>query len=144
MSFTKIMLHCVWGTKSRMPFLLKDIRGQVIEHIRENAKSKGIFIDTINGHDDHLHAIISLGAKQNIADIMQLIKGEATFWINNKTTLVKQKFEWADEYFAVSVSESQLDKVRGYINNQEVHHQKITFQQEYDELMKKYGFAMLG
>jgi len=144
MSFTKIMLHCVWGTKSWAPFLTKDIRVQVIEHIRVNAKSKSIFIDTINGHVDHLHAIISLGAKQNIADVMQLIKGEAAFWINNKTTLVKQKFEWADEYFAVSVSESQLDKVRKYVNNQEQHHKKITFQQEYDEFMKKYGFAMLG
>jgi REP element-mobilizing transposase RayT len=138
------MVHCVWGTKRRETVLTKEIRKLVIEHLKENAKKKGIFIDTLDGHVDHLHALISMGAKQNIAEIMQLIKGESAFWINNKTTLINQKFEWADEYFAVSVSESQLDNVRNYINNQEHHHMKVTFQQEYDEFIKKYEFPMLG
>lgn len=144
MSFIKIMVHCVWGTKRRETILTKEIRKLVIDHLKENAKKKGIFIDTLDGHVDHLHAIISMGAKQNIAEIMQLIKGESAFWINNKTTLLNQKFEWADEYFAVSVSESQLNNVRNYINNQEHHHMKVTFQQEYDEFIKKYEFSMLG
>ena len=138
------MVHCVWGTKRRETILTKEIRKLVIDHLKENAKKKGIFIDTLDGHVDHLHAIISMGAKQNIAEIMQLIKGESAFWINNKTTLLNQKFEWADEYFAVSVSESQLNNVRNYINNQEHHHMKVTFQQEYDEFIKKYEFSMLG
>jgi hypothetical protein len=54
--------------------------------------------------------------------------------------LTKEKFEWQDEYFAVSVSESIVDKVRDYINNQEEHHKKKTFQEEYDEFMIKFGF----
>ena len=72
---------------------------------------------------------------------MQLIKGEASFWIN-KNKLI-QGFEWADEYFAVSVSESQLYKVREYIANQEEHHRKKTWQEEYDEFMNLYGFALI-
>ena len=144
MSYTKILLHCVWGTKRREPVLTKEIRSLLIDHIKENARIKNIFIDTINGHTEHLHAIVSLGASQNISEVMQLIKGEAAFWINNKTTLLTPKFEWADEYFAVSISESQLDKVRAYIKNQEEHHKKQTFQQEYDEFITKYGFAKLG
>ena len=116
----------------------------MIDHIKENARIKNIFIDTINGYTEHLHAIVSLGASQNISEVMQLIKGEAAFWINNKTTLLTPKFEWADEYFAVSISESQLDKVRAYIKNQEEHHKKQTFQQEYDEFITKYGFTKLG
>jgi len=71
---------------------------------------------------------------------MQLIKGESSFWIN-KQGLTKEKFEWQDEYFAVSVSESMIDKVREYIKNQEEHHSKKTFQQEYDEFINKYGFT---
>jgi putative transposase len=144
MSYTKILLHCVWGTKRREPVLNKEIRTLMIEHMIDNAKIKNIYIDTIDGHTEHLHAIVSLGAKQNISEVMQLIKGEAAYWINNKTNLLPKKFEWADEYFAVSISESQLDKVRAYIKNQEEHHKKVTFQQEYDEFMTKYGFALLG
>ncbi len=68
-----------------------------------------------------------------------LIKGESSFWIN-KNHLTAEKFEWQDEYFAVSVSESLLDQVRSYIQNQEDHHSKKTFQEEYEEFILKYGF----
>jgi REP element-mobilizing transposase RayT len=80
-----------------------------------------------------------LGIDQTIQKVMQLIKGESSYWIN-KNRLTKEKFEWQDEYFAVSVSESMLDKVRDYIKNQEEHHRKKTFQEEYDEFISKYGF----
>lgn len=70
---------------------------------------------------------------------MQQIKGESSFWANNKTTLFDRKFEWADEYYAVSVSESQLPKVRNYIYNQEEHHRKITFEEEYEAFIRKHG-----
>jgi REP element-mobilizing transposase RayT len=76
---------------------------------------------------------------QTIQKIMQLIKGESSHWIN-KNELVKGKFEWQDEFFAVSVSESMIDKARNYIKNQENHHKRQTFQEEYDEFILKYGF----
>jgi putative transposase len=80
-----------------------------------------------------------LGTNQTIEKMMQLIKGKFSFWIN-KEGLTQQKFEWQDEYFAISVSESMIDKVREYIKNQEEHHKHKTFQQEYDEFISKYGF----
>lgn len=127
MPFVKVYLHFVWSTKNRYPFLnSKDLRIKVWDHIRENAKSKGIFIDTINGHTDHCHCLVSLGADQTIQKTMQLIKGESSFWIN-KSELTPEKFEWQDEYFVVSVSESIVDKVRAYIKNQEDHHKKKHF-----------------
>ncbi len=70
---------------------------------------------------------------------MQLIKGESSFWINKKN-LCNQGFEWQDQYFAVSVSESVVDKVRAYIMNQEDHHKKSTFSEEYDQFIEKFGF----
>lgn len=115
------------------------LREKLWQHIKDNGKKKGIFIDFINGYTDHCHCLISLGADQTIEKVMQLIKSESSFWIN-KEGLTKQKFEWQDEYFAVSVSESVIDKVREYIKNQEEHHKHKTFQQEYDEFISKYGF----
>ncbi|MDO9274472.1 MAG: transposase [Lutibacter sp.] len=109
------------------------------KHIRENGKEKGIFIDFVNGHQEHCHCLVSLGTEQTISKIMQMIKGEAAFWFN-KQNFISEKLEWQDEYFAVSISESVLDKVRNYIKNQEVHHTKKTFQQEYNEFIEKFGF----
>ena len=142
MPFIKIWIHLVWATKERTPLLTKDIRQQVFAHIRENAKTKNIHLDFVNGYIDHVHCLISLNAEQNIAKLIQLIKGESSFWIN-KNNLCKEKFEWQDGYFAVSVSESGVNNVREYIKNQEEHHQKKTFQQEYDEFMEKYGSKMM-
>jgi len=143
MAFVKIMVHAVWGTKNREPFLTKEIRSTVIEHIRQNAKTKEIYIDRINGYTEHLHCLMGLNAAMSISTAMQLIKGESAFWIN-KQKLTKSKFEWADEYFAVSVSESVLEKVRAYIDMQEAHHAKKTFQQEYDEFFTHYNFNSHG
>ena len=137
------MIHAVWATKRRAPFLTKEIRMDVIEHIKLNAKAKHIFIDRLNGSSDHLHCLMGLNADMTVAQSMQLIKGESAFW-SNKHKLIKSKFEWADEYFAVSVSESMLNKVRDYIDSQEEHHKKKTFQQEYDDFMKHYDFKSLG
>lgn len=66
-----------------------------------------------------------------------LLKGESSYWVN-RNKLTKTKFEWQDEYIAVSVSESNADKVRRYIQNQEEHHRKKSFSEEYDDFMKKY------
>lgn len=140
MPFVKVYIHFVWSTKNRYPFLdSKELRLKVWKHIRENAKEKGIFVDFVNGHIDHCHCLVSMGVDQTIKKVIQMIKGECSNWIN-KNQLTKEYFEWQDEYFAVSVSESLIDRVRDYIKNQEQHHRKKTFQQEYDEFISKYGF----
>lgn len=141
MSYVKIMVHCVFGTKNKEPILVSGKREELFKHIRENARTKDIYIDTINGHIDHIHCLISLGAEQNIAKLMQLIKGEASFW-TNKHKLFGHKLEWTEDYFAASVSESSLDKVRDYIKNQEEHHRKITFTEEYEKFIHSYGFKL--
>jgi len=139
MAFVRNWLHCVWGTKSKVAFLTSQNKVEIFSHIRENAKQKGIHIDMINGHQDHVHCIVSLNADQSVTKVMQLIKGESSFWIN-KNSIVKESFEWAHEYFAVSVSESQIDKVRDYIRNQEEHHQKKSWEEEYKEFLSIYKF----
>lgn len=140
MSFARVFIHFVWSTKSRKKLLdTTELRNEVWRHVRENARKKGIFLDEIGGYSDHCHCLVSLGIDQTIQKTAQLLKGESSFWIN-RNKLVREKFEWQDEYFAVSVSESMLDRVRNYIRNQEAHHRKKSFQEEYDEFILKFGF----
>ena len=142
MPYIKVYIHFVWSTKNREPFLdSKELRQKVWHHIKENATEKGIFIDFINGYQEHCHCLISLGSDQTIEKTMQLIKGESSFWIN-KNSLTKGKFGWQDEYFAVSVSESVIDRVREYIKNQEAHHSHKSYNEEYDEFISRYGFEV--
>jgi len=140
MSFVNIWVHVVWATKRRKPLLEKSVRYDIFNHIRENATHKGIHVDFINGYVDHVHCLISMKAKQDIANIVQALKGESSFWVNNKTELLKSRLEWCEDYYAVSVGASGLDTVREYIKNQELHHVKKTFSDECEEFMRIYGF----
>ena len=139
MAYVKNWLHCVWGTKNRIPFLKGRMKYEMIDHILENAGKKSICIDFINGYHEHIHCLILLGPDQTPGKVVQLIKGESSYWIN-KSGKIKGKFEWADEYFAASVSESEISKVRGYIRNQEEHHGHQTLDDELGALLKQHGF----
>jgi len=114
MPFIKIYIHLVFSTLNRKPLLNSpELRIKVWKHIKENASQKGIFLEMVNGFSDLCHCLISLASNQNIEKVVQLIKGESSFWIN-KNNLISEKFNWQDEYFAVSVSESMIDHVRNY------------------------------
>jgi putative transposase len=143
MSYVRIWVHLVFATKNREPLLKKEFRYDVYKHIADNCLEKDIFLKTINGHTDHIHCLVSLGKDQNISKISQLIKGESSFWIN-RNIAPKEKFAWQDDYFAVSVSESQLETVINYIKNQENHHATKSFNDEVDEFMKKYGWQEIN
>lgn len=140
MPYIKIYIHFVWSTKNRVPFLTtKELRQRVWSHMKENASEKGIFIDYVNGYSDHCHCLVSLGVNQTIQKVMQLIKGESSFWIN-KEKLTQHKFQWQDEYYAVSVSESMINRVRNYIIKQEEHHSKKSYKEEFDDFISKHEF----
>jgi putative transposase len=140
MPYTKVMIHYIWATKNREALISKALKPVLLSHIKENSIKKEIFIDCLNCVEDHIHLLISLGTEQTISSVAMLIKGESSFWVN-KQKLIKQKFEWQDEYIALSVSESGVDKVRKYIFTQEEHHRKITFIQEYEEFLAIHGFS---
>jgi len=138
MPYTKVMIHFIWSTKKRVPFITPELKPLLLSHIKENSLAKEIFIDTFNCVSDHIHLLVSLGSEQTLARVAMLIKGESSYWVN-KQKLIKYKFEWQDEYIALSVSEDGIDKVRKYIANQEEHHKKKTFTQEYEEFLKIHG-----
>jgi REP element-mobilizing transposase RayT len=120
----------------------EEIRRTMWDHIHKNARKKGIFIDVVNGYSQHCHCLISLAADQTIRKTMHLIKGESSHWFNTQN-FIDEQFQWQDEYYAMSVSESMIPIVRNYILKQEQHHQKRPFKDEYEELFEKYGFVRI-
>ncbi|MBL7815384.1 MAG: IS200/IS605 family transposase [Saprospiraceae bacterium] len=145
MAHVRIWVHTVWGTKKRTPFMhSKSKRIDLFKHIKSYAKEKKIYLDFINGEADHVHCLISIACDQNIAQIMKLLKGESAHHAH-EMKLFAPDFDWADDYYAVSVSQSHVEAVRDYIKNQESHHKKKTFAEECQEFITKYGFVrMLG
>ena len=136
MSWVRVRIHLVFSTKNRFPYLVNDIRPAVLTHIEENAKQKGIKLAIVNGHHDHIHCLIALNKEMSIAKVAQLIKGESSFWINRQK-LTQGKFMWQDDYWAEGVGERDFKRVFNYISNQEEHHRKTSFKDEYELLLKK-------
>ncbi len=143
MPYVNILVHLVFGTKNNFPFLKNDIKRKIIDHIIENSHKKEIFILAINGAENHLHCLISMGKKQSIAQIANLIKGESSFWVN-KNNITPAYFNWAEEYYAASISDSAKKEVKKYISNQEEHHRKKTFAEECEIFLKEYGFEVIS
>ena len=143
MSWVRVYIHVVFSTKNREPFLNSEkLRRQVFQHIKKNADEKDIWLDCVNGWQEHAHCLISLGKEQTISKVAQLIKGESSFWIN-QSKLTENKFVWQDDFWAVGVSESHLQSVRNYIHNQEEHHRQKSFTEEVNEFMEKNGWSFI-
>ena len=115
MSFVKIWVHAVWGTKNREAILVKQSRNVIYQHVCSNALAKGFYITEINGYNEHIHFLMPLKADWSIAKQMNMVKGESAHWVN-KNGILQRKLEWADEYFAASVSEDKMGIVRNYTN----------------------------
>jgi putative transposase len=141
MSFVRLWVHVVFATKNREPVLKKEIRHLLYEHIQEQARLKSIMLDCINGYEDHVHCLVALHANQTTAKVVQAIKGESSHWLN-RSTLLEARFEWQDDYYAVSVSEAHVQKVRRYIAGQEEHHQYVSYWEEAERFAKKYGITL--
>ena len=117
MPYVRVWVHLNWSTKYRERIIVPKLREQLLPHILENARSKDIYVDTVNCVEDHIHVLVSLGASQSLSKVVQLIKGESSHWVN-LSGLLRGKFEWQDDYFCVSVSDSAVARVRGYIRDQ--------------------------
>ncbi len=143
MSYVKIWIHAVWTVKNRKPLLNQNIRQELFNHIHKNAIKKDILMEIVSGHNNHVHCLFRLKNNQSIENVMQLIKGESSYWFN-KNNLSQLKLYWQKEYFAVSISDSQVISVKNYIEKQEDHHKKRTWEEEYNEFISKYHFQVFN
>jgi REP element-mobilizing transposase RayT len=137
-SFYKIWIHAIWSTKERRPLIDSTLEKKLHPFISDQLKDMECPVRIINGMPDHIHCLFRLNPKKSIADVIKQIKGSSSHYIN-QNNLIEEKFAWQTGYAAYSVSESVVEKVFEYIKNQKSHHQKKTFQQEYDDFLKLYG-----
>ncbi|MFN6373661.1 MAG: transposase [Chitinophagia bacterium] len=133
MSWSEIWVHAVFATKNRCPYLNQGVRIKLFDHMKEVSKVHNIHSAFINGYTDHCHILFSLDKQRTIAEIMKIIKGESSFWLN-KSGLINETFRWQDDYWASSVSPTHLPRVRNYIANQELHHSKTDLTKELEIL----------
>ncbi len=135
-TFSQIYIHAVFAVKGRENLIHK-WKDELHKYICGIVNGNQQKVYAINGMPDHIHILISIKPDCNLSDLMRDIKASSSKWINTKD-FVKGKFQWQEGFGAFSVSQSQLDKVIAYIDNQEKHHSKVSFKQEYIELLKKY------
>ena len=136
--FTQIYIHFVFSPKHRDRLLETKIRADVFRYISgiiSNRKHKSIII---NGMSDHIHILVGFNPDDRISDLVGSIKSSSSIYINSKDWL-RGKFHWQNGYGAFSHSKSQLKNVYKYIKNQEKHHEKKSFRDEYNQLLKRNG-----
>jgi len=138
-SFVKNWIHLIWTTKNRERNLHVDLRVALFNHLVEKAEELNILIEKINVQPEHIHLLFNLPSDKKLKDMVKQLKGESSRWIN-ENGLVQDRFQWQRGYGAFSVSASQIETVRNYIHNQDEHHRRRTSTEEYDMLIKKFGF----
>jgi putative transposase len=137
-SLANVLLHIVFSTKDREPFL-EDERMRAEMHtylagILKNLDSPAI---VINGTADHVHILCRMSRKYSISKILEEMKSQPSSWIKQKGSRYRN-FYWQGGYGAFSVSQSMVDHVRVYIQNQEEHHKRISFKDEFRALCRKH------
>ncbi|MBP7496432.1 MAG: IS200/IS605 family transposase [Bacteroidales bacterium] len=136
-SHTKNWVHIVWTTNGRQRILKEELRVKLFNHLIDLAKELSIHSERLNIQPEHVHILIILPADKTLAEIVKRFKGESSRWIN-ENNLIQGRFRWQRGYGGFSVSASQLDKVKNYIENQDEHHRTKTFTEEYNEWLKQY------
>lgn len=129
--------HVVWSTKDRRPSIDSVWRGRLHAWLGGSIRDQEGVPVAIDGIADHVHALVGLKATHRLSDVMRVIKSESSEWVHREAT--EAGFAWQEGYGAFTVSPQNLDSVRHYILNQEEHHRKSTFQEEYLDLLKRSG-----
>ncbi|MBZ0137682.1 MAG: IS200/IS605 family transposase [Planctomycetes bacterium] len=138
-TYTRQLLHVVFSTKERRPHLTKDVRPRMYGYIRTVSEDLNVAVLALNGVEDHLHLLIDLPASLNTAEFMQKLKANSSRWFRKQFPTVD--FRWQRGYGAFSVSESKVGDVRGYIDRQEEHHKKSSFEDEIRKLVANHGLT---
>lgn len=137
-TFSQIYLQIVFSVKGRQNLIDKNWRDELHKYICGIVKEKDQKVYAIGGMADHIHILISLKPNITVSDLVRDIKANSSKWINEKGFVIG-KFQWQEGFGAFSYAQSQLDAVINYVNNQERHHQKRTFKDEYIELLQKFN-----
>jgi putative transposase len=136
-TYTQLYIHFVFAVKYRAAMLHTEWDERLRLYISAIVQNNDHKMLAINNMPDHLHFFVGLDPKQAISDLLRMVKKESSEWINEQQ-FIKNKFNWRDGYGAFSHSVSQVDQVVKYIHNQQEHHQKITFLDEYKKMLSDF------
>jgi len=137
-TFSQIYLQFVFAVKGRQSLIVKKNKEELHKYITGLAQKRKAKMLAVNCMPDHTHLFVGFKPTILIADFLKEIKVESNEFINNKKW-INGKFSWQDGYGVFSYSHSHIDRVIKYVLNQEAHHKKKTFRQEYHELLKKFA-----
>jgi putative transposase len=130
-SYSSLWIHIIWSTKNREPILISSLKQEVFEVVKNIAKDHEIYLDCINGIEDHVHLLVRLRTDQSISDVVKTIKGNSWEHFSNNPD---KYISWQDGFAAFSVSPANVKRVRNYIYNQEKHHKDKSFSDELKDI----------
>ena len=136
-TYSQINIHCVFAVQGRENLILNSFRNELHKYMFGILKNDGAYPLAIGGWKDHVHVLFEMPPDLKISDLMRMLKSISSKFVNENNFL-RTKFNWQAGYGAFSHSRSQRNDVMKYIMNQEEHHQKKSFKEEYIDLLKKF------
>src|SRR5262245_31169251 len=130
-TFTQNHQHVVFSTKQRAKLIAKDIQERLWQYLTGICRNIDLVMVAVGGVEDHIHILFHLPPRCALSDAVRLLKTNSSRWMNDH----RRGFAWQEGYGSFSVSVSNLAKVVSYIHNQEIHHRKMSFEEEYLELL---------
>jgi len=137
--FTALFTHLIFSTKDRFPHLDKDLGTDCRAYIGGIVENIGGRRIAVGGVADHVHLLLDMPVTMSLSDVVRTIKSNSSKWIHEQKH--RPKFAWQQGYSAFSVSRSGLDSVVRYIDDQEKHHQRVSYQDEVRAFLKKHGLV---
>jgi REP element-mobilizing transposase RayT len=136
-TFTNLLTHVIFSTKDRASYIDAELKPELLAYLGGMIREVGGKAYAINGTTDHVHLFINLSPAIALSDAMRAVKANSSRWVSEKW-LSRKSFGWQIGYGAFSVSKSNVSEVVKYIRNQESHHRKVTFQEEFIAFLKKH------
>ncbi|HSL55425.1 MAG TPA: transposase [Pyrinomonadaceae bacterium] len=138
-SLARLWTHLIFSTKDRFPFLTDTVlRREMHAYLADMLRHQGCETLIVGGVEDHTHSLFALSRTHAIASVVKEIKRTSSGWVKEASRKLA-RFHWQGGYAAFSVSQSNLTDVMRYIENQEEHHKRVTFQDEYRAFLNAYG-----
>ena len=136
-TYTQIHIQFVFAVKYRLALIDNSWKDELHQYITGIIQNKSHKMLQVNSMPDHLHMLLGFRPDENMSQLVQIVKSESTKWINDNH-LCREKFSWQEGFGAFSYSKSHVPNVIRYIQNQEAHHHKQTFREEYISFLKLF------
>jgi putative transposase len=136
-TYSQIYVHLVFSVKGRQSLIQDAWKDRLYKYICGIASGKGQKVFAIGGVADHIHLLVSMKPSISVSELVRDLKSNSSKWLNEQG-LFKGKFEWQNGFGAFTCGHTQLNSIIAYVNNQEIHHKKETFKEEYLKLLKEF------